>query len=157
MRISRSFNEDCHASLVRFCPVIDGAGSLSSNNAPHLNKVTAVMCLSRKLLEQRLLLYGDKEQQGAQTTPEMIPEACARHLQFELLARSESLVLDPLLAEACDEDRERFCPNVPEGFGEVGNQSDLDPGGWGVVATLARQICPSVTKSCRKNNNADRL
>lgn len=78
-----------------------------------MSKVAAVMCLSRSLLEQNL-----RPASANITIPE-IPGTCTRHLRFQLLSRSESLALDPILAHACEADRKRFCAHVPEGFGQV--------------------------------------
>nr|CDS26493.1 golgi apparatus protein 1 [Hymenolepis microstoma] len=108
VRIFKSFFDDCRSSLERHCPTVTHvAGS------PSVSKVAAVMCLSRRLLEERLSAIAGKSTLGG------IPSNCARHLQFELLARSESLALDPTLARACEADRKLFCVDVPEGFGEV--------------------------------------
>ncbi|VDO03740.1 unnamed protein product [Rodentolepis nana] len=108
VRISKTFFDDCRSTLERHCPTVTHvAGS------PSVSKVAAVMCLSRLLLEERLNTIAGK------SPPDGIPINCARHLQFELLARSESLALDPMLAHACEFDRKIYCADVPEGFGKA--------------------------------------
>lgn len=108
VRISKSFFEDCRSSLEHYCPTVTHV-----EGSPSVSKVAAVMCLSRRLLEEKLDMIAGKFSLNG------IPSNCARHLQFELLARSESLALDPILARACEADRKRFCAGVPEGFGQV--------------------------------------
>ncbi|KAM3176575.1 hypothetical protein ACTXT7_006240 [Hymenolepis weldensis] len=107
VRISKSFFEDCRSSLEHYCPTVTHV-----EGSPSVSKVAAVMCLSRRLLEEKLDTIAGKFSLNG------ISSNCARHLQFELLARSESLALDPILARACEADRKRFCAGVPEGFGQ---------------------------------------
>uniref|UniRef100_A0A5K3EYH0 Golgi apparatus protein 1 n=1 Tax=Mesocestoides corti TaxID=53468 RepID=A0A5K3EYH0_MESCO len=107
VRISRSFHEDCHDSIVRFCPAVTAEGAPPAV----MTKMAAVMCLSRSLLEQKLLALPNETHS--------IPEACARHIRFELLSRSESLVLDLTLAVACEADRKLYCSHAPKGLGEA--------------------------------------
>jgi len=94
-RFNRKFREACSESVDTYCK----------------NKKTGfevVSCLSEHVRNDTLM---DKEQR--------IDRPCQRQLRAELLSRSESIKLDPLLEKACGEDIKDHCAKVKAGEAQV--------------------------------------
>ncbi|CAL8082408.1 unnamed protein product [Calicophoron daubneyi] len=115
IQISKQFRQSCLPDAQKYC-----------KNEMTVSKAAVVVCLSAQLTTHRLkeaqrrLHSSDSEVPLFSLKPPLSPE-CMKELVSELRQRSESIILDPELAKACENDRRRFCSTVVEGDAKVIN------------------------------------
>ncbi|KAG5448403.1 glycogenin glucosyltransferase glg1 [Clonorchis sinensis] len=80
-----------------------------------------IVCLSELLTVREPPESKGAPQEVALPSPQtpVLSPACYKELVSQLYERSESINLDPELAQACVTDRKQFCSNVPPGAGRV--------------------------------------
>ncbi|CAH8573181.1 unnamed protein product [Dicrocoelium dendriticum] len=110
IRISTHFHRSCQSDAQKYC-----ASEISRGTS------AVVVCLSAQLTAYRILgaSNSDAEVPGSNPLTPPLSAACHEELVNQLYARSESIRLDPELAEACDSDRKQFCAHIAEGDARI--------------------------------------
>ncbi|KAF6774609.1 hypothetical protein AHF37_06845 [Paragonimus kellicotti] len=108
VRISNRFRKSCSSDAQKYCKQEITRGTAA-----------VVVCLSVQLTAHRL--FEAKRLAASDPRPSLPPlsPACHHELVSQLYERSESIALDPELADACEADRKRFCGDVVPGDGRV--------------------------------------
>lgn len=105
--ISKQFRIKCQGDAEKHC-----ASAIPKGTA------AVISCLSEKFTVYRLQAF-QQTSKNSSPAPPPLSHACMEQLVLELRERSESINLDPELAEACEKDRARFCASVKSGNARV--------------------------------------
>ncbi|KAF8562076.1 hypothetical protein P879_06805 [Paragonimus westermani] len=108
LQISNRFRKSCSSDAQKYCKQEITRGTAA-----------VVVCLSAQLTAYRL--FEAKRLAASDPRPSLPPlsAACHHELVSQLYERSESIALDPELADACETDRKRFCSEVMPGDGRI--------------------------------------
>ncbi|TGZ70022.1 hypothetical protein CRM22_003404 [Opisthorchis felineus] len=109
MQISR-LHHHCLSDAQKYC-----------NKEMSRGTAAVIVCLSELLTVHEPSESKGASQELALPSPQtsVLSPACYKELVSQLYERSESINLDPELAQACVTDRKQFCSNVAPGAGRV--------------------------------------